>query len=94
MSSVFCILSDLDQLVIPGAEAQLFGVIQTHLPLGIGVGGADFLIELAMSCLQMLDRGRVVVVIGHERRHFERCHVIHNDVLSFSVTGKAEVDTL
>ena len=41
--------SDLDELVIPGADADLLGMLQTDGPVGVRVGGVEVVLVRASA---------------------------------------------
>lgn len=45
----FFIGSNLDQLVLPGAQSQLFRVLQANLPLGIRVNRVENILVAAVA---------------------------------------------
>ena len=47
--------------------------------------------ELLVSCLKMLVRGRIVIVIANENAHIKRRHVINDTVLALCRAGEAKV---
>ena len=58
----------------------------------IGVRCADLVVDLLMSITEMLYVRGIVVVIEHESRHIEPCHIVNDRVLALAASRKTEVE--
>ena len=59
--------SDFDQLILPGADAQFFRVLQTDLPVGVGVDGDQGVPVAGAAAAGVVHHGAGQAVLSDDR---------------------------